>query len=107
MAVKVMLVEKIMEDSLVKVGKPSFRISPTIPHTSGRSSSYSLPLTRKREWTMPTPPVAKTTHNVNLSRPVHCREMREVRKERTILPMSASAPTSMSKPVLYFLLLLA
>ena len=97
--------EESMEDSLVKVGKPSFVISLMMPHTSGRASSYSLPLTRKREWTMSTPPAAETAHNANLSRPADCRETREARKERIAVTVSVSDPTLMSKPALDFLLM--
>ena len=54
--VKVVLAAKIMEVRRVMVEIPSSGISSTIPHTSGKATSYSLPFTRKREWIKFTPP---------------------------------------------------
>jgi len=84
--------------SCVKRGNPSAGISPTIPHNSGGVSSYSLSLTRKREWTKSTPPAPETTAKTMWSEPAERRETSDDRNESIWVPESAVAPTSMSKP---------
>ena len=96
---KVVLAEKSIGVSFVRVGNPSSGISPTIPQTSGISSSYSLPLTRKREWTRSTAPAPETTARASLSNPADRRDTREARKKRIAAPDSAVAPISISKSV--------
>ena len=56
---------------------------------------------------MSTPaPAAKTTYNANLSRPADCQEMKEEKKERTAVPVSAGVPTSIRGPAHYCLLII-
>ena len=98
--VKEVLAAKIMEVRRVMAGNPSSGISPTIPHTSGKSSSYSLPFTRKREWIKSTHPAPKIIDSTRRSTPADRREMRLARNSRMPIPGSAVAPTPMLKPVL-------
>ena len=105
--VKLVLAAKIIEVSVVRLGTPSSGISPTIPHTSGRSLSYFLPLTRRREWTKSTPPAPETTASTRWSKPVDLRDIMEARKERIAAPDSVVTPTSMLNDVLVLLLLSA